>query len=130
MPRADGGRPEGRSCPHAAATDPPHDDPAESGAGAADGAGRGAGSGAAGGCAECRARGRPWVRLRVCLTCGHVGCCDSSPGAHATAHHEATGHPVARSAEPGEAWGWCYVCELFLDPAPPPATARSGTPGR
>ncbi|MFJ3498038.1 UBP-type zinc finger domain-containing protein [Streptomyces sp. NPDC086091] len=126
MPRADGGRPEGRSCPHAAATDPPRGAPAESGAGAADGAGRGAGSGAAGGCAECRARGRPWVRL----TCGHVGCCDSSPGAHATAHHEATGHPVARSAEPGEAWGWCYVCELFLDPAPPPATARSGTPGR
>jgi hypothetical protein len=54
-----------------------------------------------------------WVRLRVCLTCGHVGCCDSSAPRHATAHHAATGHPVMRSLEPGERWRWCYVDELL-----------------
>ena len=53
------------------------------------------------------------VHLRVCLTCGHVGCCDSSRPMHATAHHRETGHPVMRSAEPGEAWRWCYVHELL-----------------
>ncbi|WP_189718076.1 UBP-type zinc finger domain-containing protein [Streptomyces phaeofaciens] len=69
------------------------------------------------GCAECVARGRhAWVRLLECLDCGHLGCCDSSPGAHATAHHESTGHPVARSAERGETWAWCYACELYLRP--------------
>ena len=50
-----------------------------------------------------------WAHLRLCLTCGHVGCCDSSPRRHATAHYEATGHPVMRSIEPGETWRWCYV---------------------
>ena len=50
-----------------------------------------------------------WVHLRTCLSCGHVGCCDSSPRKHATAHFDATGHPVIRSAEPLEAWRWCYV---------------------
>jgi hypothetical protein len=49
-----------------------------------------------------------WVHLRVCLTCGHVGCCDSSKPRHATAHHQATGHPVIQSAEEGEHWRWCY----------------------
>ncbi len=61
------------------------------------------------GCEECLAAGSRWVHLRLCRTCGHVGCCDSSPRAHATAHFEATGHPVMRSAEPGEVWRWCFV---------------------
>ncbi len=62
------------------------------------------------GCQECLATGsRAWVALRLCLGCGHVGCCDSSPDRHAQAHHEATGHPVMRSFELGEAWQWCYV---------------------
>ena len=60
-------------------------------------------------CEECAQAGDRWVRLRTCLTCGHVGCCDSSRGRHANAHFEATGHPLMRSAEPGEAWAWCYV---------------------
>ncbi|HYE58104.1 MAG TPA: UBP-type zinc finger domain-containing protein, partial [Rhodothermales bacterium] len=66
------------------------------------------------GCAECLAEGRRWVHLRVCMTCGHVGCCDSSPGRHATAHFHASGHPISRSIEPGETWGWCYVDEVTL----------------
>jgi uncharacterized UBP type Zn finger protein len=62
------------------------------------------------GCEECRAEGREiWVHLRLCLTCGHVGCCDSSPYKHATAHFTGTGHTVMRSFEPGETWRWCYV---------------------
>ncbi|MDO5627701.1 MAG: cation:proton antiporter [Mobilicoccus sp.] len=60
-------------------------------------------------CAGCDADGVTPVALRRCLTCGHVGCCDSSPGRHATAHHAATGHPVMQSAEPGETWRWCYL---------------------
>ncbi len=63
-------------------------------------------------CEDCVAEGLSvWVHLRKCLTCGHVGCCDSSPRRHATAHFAATGHPVIRSAEPGEHWRWCYVDE-------------------
>lgn len=61
------------------------------------------------GCEECLAAGGRWVHLRRCLSCGHVGCCDSSPGKHATAHFQATGHPVVRSYEPGETWRWCYA---------------------
>lgn len=64
------------------------------------------------GCAECLEAGTPWVHLRLCLTCGHVGCCDSSEGRHATAHFQETGHPVMRSFEPGETWRWCYVDEI------------------
>lgn len=64
------------------------------------------------GCAECLAAGTAWVNLRLCLACGHVGCCDSSPGRHATGHFEETGHPVMRSFEPGEAWRWCFVDSL------------------
>lgn len=61
-------------------------------------------------CQECAEDGKSmWAHLRMCLTCGHVGCCDSSPQRHATAHYEATGHPVMRSIEPGETWRWCYV---------------------
>jgi uncharacterized UBP type Zn finger protein len=64
------------------------------------------------GCAECLASGeRLWAHLRICLSCGHVGCCDSSPRRHATAHFNQTGHPVIRSFEPGETWRWCYIDE-------------------
>ncbi|MFF3749605.1 UBP-type zinc finger domain-containing protein [Streptomyces sp. NPDC002018] len=60
-------------------------------------------------CAECLAVGGHPVQLRLCLVCGVVGCCDSSPYQHATAHFKETGHPVMRSFEPGESWRWCYV---------------------
>ncbi|GAB3141367.1 UBP-type zinc finger domain-containing protein [Micromonospora sonneratiae] len=64
------------------------------------------------GCQECLAIGsRDWVHLRECLTCGQVGCCDSSPYRHATGHFQSTGHPVMRSAQPGEWWRWCYIDE-------------------
>jgi uncharacterized UBP type Zn finger protein len=60
-------------------------------------------------CVDCEAMGASvWAHLRMCLTCGHVACCDSSPHHHATAHHAETGHPVMRSFEPGEQWRWCY----------------------
>ncbi len=64
------------------------------------------------GCEECLSNGSRWVHLRRCLSCGHVGCCDSSPNRHATAHHEATGHPIMRSIEPGEDWAWCFADEV------------------
>ena len=64
------------------------------------------------GCEECEKTGGWWVRLRLCLTCGHVGCCDDSPGKHATAHHRETGHPVVRSLDETERhMYWCYVDE-------------------
>jgi uncharacterized UBP type Zn finger protein len=64
------------------------------------------------GCEECLASGeRLWSHLRICLSCGHVGCCDSSPRRHATGHFNETSHPVMRSFEPGESWRWCYVDE-------------------
>ena len=53
-----------------------------------------------------------WVHLRMCQSCGHVGCCDNSEGKHATAHYQETGHPLIRSAEPGEDWSWCYIDDL------------------
>jgi hypothetical protein len=58
------------------------------------------------------------VHLRLCLTCGHVGCCDSSTNKHATKHFHATGHPVIKSAEPGEGWGWCYIDQVRFDSLP------------
>ncbi|GAA4206736.1 UBP-type zinc finger domain-containing protein [Streptosporangium oxazolinicum] len=61
------------------------------------------------GCEECLAAGSRWVHLRRCLACGHIGCCDSSPNKHATAHFVGDGHPVVASFEPGEDWRWCYV---------------------
>ena len=63
------------------------------------------------GCEECLKIGAQWVHLRECLTCGHVGCCDSSPNTHATKHYHATHHPVMQSAQPDESWLWCYVDE-------------------
>ena len=61
------------------------------------------------GCTECLQTGDRWVHLRECLSCGHVGCCDSSPNRHATAHFHESGHPVIESFEPGENWRWCFV---------------------
>jgi hypothetical protein len=66
------------------------------------------------GCEECLATGGRWVHLRMCQTCGRIGCCDSSPGRHATAHAHSSGHPIMRSAEPGESWSWCFVDEVTL----------------
>lgn len=66
------------------------------------------------GCEECLKSGSRWVHLRMCRTCGHVGCCDSSPNRHATAHLRESGHPIARSIEPGESWSWCYVDETVV----------------
>jgi hypothetical protein len=67
------------------------------------------------GCVECEAAGGWWFHLRRCAQCGHVGCCDSSPNQHATAHARGTGHPVVRSYEPGEAWFWDYTRQDFTD---------------
>jgi uncharacterized UBP type Zn finger protein len=67
------------------------------------------------GCEDCLATGGTWVHLRLCMTCGHVGCCDSSPNHHATKHHERTGHPVVKSFEPGEGWAWCYTDEEMAE---------------
>jgi CPA1 family monovalent cation:H+ antiporter len=63
-------------------------------------------------CEDCLEEGTAWVALRQCLDCGHVGCCDSSPRQHATAHFRETQHPVMESAEPGEDWRWCFVHHL------------------
>jgi uncharacterized UBP type Zn finger protein len=70
------------------------------------------------GCEECLKIGANWVHLRLCLTCGHVGCCDDSPNKHATKHFHRTRHPIIKSFEPREDWGWCYVDEVMLEPAP------------
>ena len=67
------------------------------------------------GCEECLKTGTPWVHLRLCLTCGNVGCSDSSPGRHATKHFHHTAHPVVASWEPGERWAWCYVDQAETD---------------
>ena len=68
----------------------------------------------AAGCEDCLKMGGRWVHLRECLTCGHVGCCDSSPNRHATAHFKATKHPIVASAQAGETWAWCYLDERVL----------------
>ena len=67
------------------------------------------------GCVECLATGDTWVHLRLCRSCGHVGCCDSSKNKHATKHFHSTKHPIMKSIEPGETWGWCYIDEVELD---------------
>ena len=66
------------------------------------------------GCEDCLATGGDWFHLRICLECGHVGCCDSSPNRHATAHANEHDHPVIRSLQPGEVWCWCYVDEVTM----------------
>jgi uncharacterized UBP type Zn finger protein len=66
------------------------------------------------GCKECLQLGDEWVHLRLCLSCGHVGCCDSSKNKHATKHFQRTEHAIIRSFEPGETWRWCYVDEVEL----------------
>jgi len=68
----------------------------------------------ANGCEECLKSGDTWVHLRECLTCGHVGCCDSSKNKHATKHFRASGHPIMKSFEPGEDWSWCYIDNTFV----------------
>jgi len=70
------------------------------------------------GCEECLKIDSQWVHLRMCMTCGKIGCCDSSPNKHATAHGRESGHPIIRSAEPGEDWNWCYVDEVAFMLAP------------
>src|SRR5664279_1058033 len=73
------------------------------------------------GCVECLASGGWWLHLRRCAQCGHIGCCDTSPSQHATAHARASGHPLIRSYEPGENWFWNYATEQFYDgPSLPP----------
>ena len=76
------------------------------------------------GCEDCVRIGSWWVHLRLCMTCGNVGCCDNSPHKHATAHFRLTGHPIMKSFEPGEEWGWCYVDELMLDASGWPVQGR------
>ena len=66
------------------------------------------------GCEDCLKIGDTWVHLRLCLTCGHVGCCDSSKNKHATKHWAGVGHPIVRSFERGEDWRWCYADEAFV----------------
>ena len=66
------------------------------------------------GCEECLKMGDTWVHLRACLSCGHIGCCDSSKNKHATKHFHATKHPIMKSFEPGEDWMWCFVDDMFL----------------
>lgn len=67
-------------------------------------------------CQDCVEQGSSWVHLRMCMTCGYVGCCDSSPNKHARAHFEESNHPIIRSIEPGEEWRWCYIDEQFVRP--------------
>lgn len=71
------------------------------------------------GCEECLKDGSRWVHLRLCRTCGHVGCCDSSPSRHATAHFHATGHPVIEGYDPPEGWSWCYLDRIEVDVGAP-----------
>ena len=77
------------------------------------------------GCEDCEKVGGRWVHLRLCMTCGHVGCCDSSPNRHASAHFRTSGHPIVRSYEPGEDWWWCYADDVLLDvPGAPPSPSH------
>ena len=69
----------------------------------------------AAGCEECLKTGDTWVHLRICLACGHVGCCDNSPNRHATAHYRQTKHPIIQSFEKGEDWIWCYEDKVYLE---------------
>jgi uncharacterized UBP type Zn finger protein len=66
------------------------------------------------GCEDCLREGGAWLHLRICLSCGRVGCCDDSPNRHATAHYAGSGHPLIRSLEPGEDWSWCYEDQVAI----------------
>jgi diadenylate cyclase len=77
------------------------------------------------GCEECSRAGDEWLHLRLCLSCGHVGCCDDSENKHATKHFHATEHPIIQSLERGEDWRWCYVDETLLDEAPESLKAKA-----
>ncbi len=66
------------------------------------------------GCEDCLASGGKWLHLRICLECGRVGCCDSSPGQHASGHARSSQHPIIRSLEPGEDWSWCFEDEVAM----------------
>jgi uncharacterized UBP type Zn finger protein len=66
------------------------------------------------GCEDCLLTGDPWLHLRICLECGHVGCCDDSPNRHATAHAHSSAHPIIRSLEHGEEWSWCFLDEVAI----------------
>jgi uncharacterized UBP type Zn finger protein len=68
------------------------------------------------GCEECLKIGSVWLHLRLCRSCGHVGCCDDSPNKHATKHFHASGHPLVQSFQPGEDWVWCFVDEIAMEP--------------
>lgn len=72
----------------------------------------------AAGCEDCLKIGGKWVHLRICQNCGHVGCCDNSPNRHATGHYRSIGHPVIKSFEPGEPWGYCYPDDSFFEALP------------
>jgi uncharacterized UBP type Zn finger protein len=67
------------------------------------------------GCEDCLAIGDTWFHLRLCMHCGHMGCCDTSKNKHATKHFHDTGHAIIRSGQPDEVWAWCYVDEIFFD---------------
>ena len=67
------------------------------------------------GCEECLRMGSEWVHLRLCRSCGHVGCCDDSPHRHARAHFQATQHPIIEAYDPPDGWGWCFVDKVLLD---------------
>jgi len=77
------------------------------------------------GCHECLQANGWWVHLRMCQQCGHVGCCDNSPGRHATGHYQSTGHPIIRSFEPGEEWFWCYPEQLPFELDVPPGPSHT-----
>jgi uncharacterized UBP type Zn finger protein len=68
-------------------------------------------------CEECLKTGDEWIHLRMCLSCGHVGCCDSSKNKHATNHYHLSHHPLVQSIEAGAAWVWCYVDQVMFQPA-------------
>jgi uncharacterized UBP type Zn finger protein len=76
------------------------------------------------GCEDCLAIGASWTELRVCLTCGHVGCCEDSEHAHALRHFNATGHPVIEPLARSETWGWCYIHKRYFDPMPAARSPR------
>jgi uncharacterized UBP type Zn finger protein len=77
------------------------------------------------GCEECLRSGGRWVHLRMCMSCGHIGCCDSSPNKHATKHFHASSHPLVQSFEPDEEWWWCYVDEVAFEVPGAPSYAHT-----